>query len=458
MRLAFFTPLNADRRGPWASAFSGLSDHNEELLASLAGLADVDVVVDGYQPANAWIRDRFRVLNPEEFLRCHGQYTAAIYHVANSFPQHSFMVPSMRKVPGIMVLHDCCLQHLALGLTLRRGDFRGLRRILQETYGSEPHGGNATLLAAKLMLGMGDPGSMLFARPFVEMSRGVIVYNEFARQCVLRLSPQKMVRVIPLGVPAAADTPNAGILRQRYGFEPGHFIVASTNSLSHTKRLNLSMEAVAALRDRFPRLRLLIVGGGSIGADADRLIRKFQLDNAVKSTGWVSSEDYRGLLNMSDVVVDLRYPSGAETAGSLARAFAAGKPAIVSAQGSFLDLPGEACFKIPVGEGEGPELQRALTALIEDTPTRERMGAAAREFARTNLTLEGAARQCVEFVREVCTADASASDGYFGEPAASAAERLLVAGAYKLGRAGYFYKHYGMAQTLRRLREETGKK
>jgi len=451
MRLAFFSPLNADRSGPWVSAFSGLSDHNEELLASLAGLVDVDVVVDGYQPANAWIRDRFKVLNPEEFLRCRERYTAAIYHVANSYPQHSFMVPCMRKAPGIMVLHDCCLQHLALGLTLRQGDFRGLRRILHETYGN-----NSTLLATKLLLGLGDPGSLLFARPFVEMSKGVIVYNEFARQCVLRLSPRKMVRAIPLGVPAMAETPALEPLRRRYGFQPEHFIVASMNSLSHTKRLNLSLEAVAALRERFPQLRLLIVGGGSIGADAGRMIRQFHLESVVTQPGWVSSEDYRGLLNLSDVVVDLRYPSGAETAGSLARAFAAGKPAIVSAHGSFLELPDEACIKIPVGPEEGPMLRHAIAALIEDTSARERMGAAAREFARSTLTLEGAARGCVEFVREVCAAEVAAPDGYFGEPAGSAAERFVVSGLYRLGRAGYFYRHYGMAQTLRRLREETG--
>lgn len=453
MRLAFFSPLNADKSGPWASTFTGLQDHNEELLASLGEIATVDLVVDGYQPSTPWIRERFRVLGPEDFLKCHAQYTAAIYHIANNFHMHRYMIPCMRKVPGILVLHDCCLEYLALGLTLRQGDFRTLRRIIQETYGDE-----ATGLATKLLLGGGNPGSLVFAKPFIEMSKGVIVYNEFARQCVAGLSPRKMVRTIPLGVPVPADVPGVGALRERYGFAPDHFIVASANSLSHTKRLNLVLEAVAAVRERYPQIRLLIVGGGSPGAEARALIQKLQLEAVIKETGYVSNEDYRNLVHLSDVAVDMRYPSGGETSASLSRAFALGKPAIVSAQGSFQNLPDGVCLKIPVGEGEVQRLENALAMLIEDSAVKLRMGEAALEFARNTLSLENAARQCVEFVREVCASETSVASDYFGDTGASAVERLAVAGLYNFCRAAYFFRHHGLAPTWRRMQEETGLK
>jgi glycosyltransferase involved in cell wall biosynthesis len=228
----------------------------------LARFATVDLVVDGYQLSTPRIRDRFRVLNPEDFLKCHAQYTAAIYHIANDFHVHAYMIPCMRKVPGIMVLHDCCLEYPALGLTLRQGDFRSLRRILRETYGND-----TTALATKLLL----------------------------------------------------DVPAAGPLRRRYGFEPDHFIVASANSLSHTKRLNLVLEAVAGVREHFPQIRLLIIGGGSPGAEARALIGKLQLDPVIRETGYVSNEDYRNLVNLSDVAVDLRYPSGGDVGEPVAR-------------------------------------------------------------------------------------------------------------------------------------------
>jgi hypothetical protein len=178
----------------------------------------------------------------------------------------------------------------------------------------------------------------------------------------------------------------------------------------------------------------------------------------IKETGWVSNEDYRNLVSLSDVAVDLRYPSGGETSASLSRAFALGKPAIVSAQGSFQNLPDDVCLKIPVGEGEVQLLEKALSGLIEDSAVKLRMGDAALEFARNTLSLENAARHCVEFVREVCASGASVSDSYFGETQASAAERFVVAGLFKFCRAAYFFRHHGLAPTWRRLREESGSK
>jgi hypothetical protein len=110
----------------------------------------------------------------------------------------------------------------------------------------------------------------------------------------------------------------------------------------------------------------------------------------------------------------------------------------VSAQGSFQNLPDEVCLKIPVGEGEVQLLEKALIMLIEDSAAKVRMGDAALEFARNTLSLENAARQCVEFVREVCASETLVSDDYFGDNGASVAERFVVALVYNFCRAAYF--------------------
>ncbi len=51
MRLAYFSPLNPQP--------SGISDYSEELLPYLAAQAEITLFVDGFEPTNRAIRDRF---------------------------------------------------------------------------------------------------------------------------------------------------------------------------------------------------------------------------------------------------------------------------------------------------------------------------------------------------------------------------------------------------------------
>src|SRR6185436_3798666 len=110
-----------------------------------------------------------------------------------------------------------------------------------------------------------------------------------------------------------------------------------------------------------------IVGGGNLGDDARRMIRRFGLQDCVIHTGWVSSKDYRGLIALARIILDLRYPSGAETSASLTRAMAVGRPLIVSAQGSFLELPDNCSIKIPVDAGEVDRVCQAVLRLASDS-------------------------------------------------------------------------------------------
>jgi NmrA-like family/Glycosyl transferases group 1 len=180
------------------------------------------------------------------------------------------------------------------------------------------------------------------------------------------------------------------------------------------------------------------------------------LSDRVTVTGWVPREEYHNFLRLSDAVVDLRYHAGAETAGSLARALAAGKPAIVSAAGSFLELSDEYCFKIPSGADEIGALEHAIKSLLDDD-TRQRMGAAAREFARRHLRLERMARSFVEFADELTMSPAptlGAWDPFRAPP--STIQRFFVSSLFQLSRIRDLYEHHGLSDTTRRLTEELG--
>jgi glycosyltransferase involved in cell wall biosynthesis len=464
-RIAFFTPLNPLR--------TGISDHSAELLPFLAerfGAATrIDVVIDeAYEPSDGAIARRFEIVRASAFLRRAGDYDLAIYQLGNNLDHHAYMVEPMRVAPGVLVLQDYCLQYLALGLTLGRGDLESLRAMLRPE-----HGAGADRLARGLLLGLEDADAVTFARPFIENSRAVIVHSRYCLDVVRRDHPAALVREIIMGVtpidPRPEGAASAEALREKHGFAADDFVLASVSTLSAKKRLHLVLGALRRLRGEMPTLRFLVVGGGAIGAKVRAMIRRDGLEDVVRQTGWVPAETYRDLIRLSDVVVDLRRTTGVETPNSLLRAMGAAKPAIVIGEGPFLEIPEEACIRIEppraetehAGAGEDPEpLARAIAALARDHERRRRMGAAAGAYVRRDLSLARTAEGYAELLDELARAGprpVSAGDAWSARPPSPARARLVKA-AYRVCRLGYLYRSYGLRDTLRRLRGEVARR
>jgi glycosyltransferase involved in cell wall biosynthesis len=438
LRIAFFSPFNPQK--------TGVSDYSEELLPYLGDKADVDLVA-GTQPlSNAELAGRFKVLTAEEFLANRDRYDMSVYQVANSFYQHAYMIPCMQACPGIVVLHDYYLHHLVLGLTLLQGDFPALLRILRPVYGP-----GARSLAWRLLLSLADPYQVSLTGPLTDMARAVVTHSQIARDLVLADRPAKLVRVIPMGMPAI-DTDRRAALRQKHGIAEDEFVLASVSTLSYTKRIEVVLAAVQELVDRYRGLRLWILGGGRLGDRARRTMAGPALAGRIRLTGWTPAETYEELLVAADAVVDLRYPSGAETSASLLRALAAGKPAIVSAQGSFQELPGAFTRKITVGPGEREQLSATIAEWIENRSARDAMSRAALQYARTHMRLEQAADAYLELVREVKAQPVAPAAAGPLRSQAGAGQRLAWGSLYRAFRAGYLLRTYGWPVALQRLR------
>ena len=438
MRVAFFSPLNPER--------SGISDYSEELLPYLGDLAEVDLVTGPYTPENPVIAQRFRTIGVAGFLENHKRYDAVFYQIGNSYPFHGYMLPCMRAVPGITVLHDYSLSYLVLGATLEQGQYGALRRSLELRYGDR-----AATAARRLLLSLDDPYEWSLAAPVIGMSKAIIAHNRYALDLLRREYPATSCKLILHGIAIRPEGGAPAGLRAQFGLRDDDLVVASVTRIAYNKRLDVVLQGVRRLGGEFPRVKLLIVGPGVLGDPLRRAIRDLGLEDTVVQTGWVPWDTYRDLMRASDIVVALRYPTAGETSGSALRAMEAGRPLIVNAHGPFLDFPDAGCLKVPVGDTEA--FCGALHKLASDPGLRRRMGSAGRQYVVDNLQLSDAARDYLEFAAEIATRPATHVDGWFPPSPGSRTSRVAIAALYKSFRFRYVYRHYGMAGVLSKIRQ-----
>ncbi|TMB46918.1 MAG: glycosyltransferase family 4 protein, partial [Chloroflexi bacterium] len=123
-------------------------------------------------------------------------------------------------------------------------------------------------------------------------------------------------------VPNGIDTPDLHALPIR---APAPSVVY-LGRLVAQKRLELLLEAVAEIGERWPSLRVTIVGDGPERPRLERLAAQLKLEQRVRFTGWVSNEERSRLLGAAWLLVT---PSAAEGWGlAVIEANAMGRPAL----------------------------------------------------------------------------------------------------------------------------------
>jgi len=130
------------------------------------------------------------------------------------------------------------------------------------------------------------------------------------------------------------------------------------------------------------------------------LIRELGLEDVVRIMGHVPIESFTKLLAATDYCINLRRPTAGETSGSFLRALALGKPTLVSEIGSFLELPDEVSFKIPVDEKEVEWLYEYMKTLLEDPKLARAVGECGRAYVERECLWPRVAGLYVEFLEE----------------------------------------------------------
>ncbi len=390
MKFAYFSCLSPLK--------SGISDYSEkELLPYLSKYADIDIYIDnGYTPSNKDIINKFNIFNYKKITDKIDQYDAIIYHMGNN-PFHIYMYETLMKYDGIVVYHDIFLHGLIWNMTIGKGNKSRYIEEFKYCYGDR-----GRLIAEDAMKSGSYPE---FERPLLkrmlDKSSGIIVHSTFGKNIILEEKKDINIVKINQAVTVHKDL-DKEIIRKKLGIDNDAIIVVTFGYIYPHKRIHKAITAFARFNKKFPDSKYFLVGERSCDCtDLDRYVEKLGIRKSVIFTGFIPFERATEYIAMSDICINLRYPTAGETSSGTLRVLSMGKPVIISNVGWFSELPDSCCVKVDIDKYEEETIFESLNIFASDKELRTKMGENAREYILKECDPDKVAREYYNFINNI---------------------------------------------------------
>jgi glycosyltransferase involved in cell wall biosynthesis len=367
-RVGLRRPASSGRRTNGRLAFVG------PMPPAATGIAMYDrAVMDGLRRTGFLERHRTDVIWPVRSR--HGRTVAvhdlAIYQLGNNAGFHRQIYRLALTTPGLVVLHDLALDGLVLALAAE-GDPAALAAAREAT--------RMRSAVTDPEVAIHEPLRSVWCASVARASRGIVVHSAFCKRYLESVGVRTPIFTVPHPVVEEEASmrgaePRARELRAVLEAAGARTIVVAPGDVNEAKCLPALVEAIANLPHD---VHAAIVGRRIPGTDIAADIAAHGVGDRITVHHDVSEDDFRAWLVAADVAVDLRFPHRGEVSGSLAMAMVAGVSTIVSATGTYLDIPQELVVRVAPGPADPTELAARILELRDDPQHRARVGAAAR--------------------------------------------------------------------------------
>jgi len=374
MRLNWFTPLPPAR--------TDIARFSTALLPALRARTEVSLWTDQAHWEDK-LETKCRIVHfaPEKvsWPELHGS-DLSIYNIGNNHDFHSGIWQLSQQMPGIVILHDLCLQHLFGGYYLRVRKDRNTYIWQMARY----YGEAGRRIAQSFAAGACSTESLAISYPLtslaLEGALGVVVHTRAAFETVTRMS-HRPVLYAPLPYqPSSTQTRGRWDELRRQHPRPHKIVVFGY--LGPNRRLDSILRALSELPEK-RHFRLCIYGPIWDPENVRRLIRGYSLNAMVEVHGYV--EDLDREIADAAVALNLRYPTMGEASGSQLRLWDHAIPTMVTKTGWYDSLPGDAVlFVRPDSEVE--DIRAGLQSLLSDPAALSRLGEKGRHILDTEHT------------------------------------------------------------------------
>jgi glycosyltransferase involved in cell wall biosynthesis len=387
---------------------TGIADYGIEVADVLAGRFEIEWVADpNGSRADPAVARRFRVLTADEVDRRHQAepFDLFVYQLGNNW-FHTYMLPLLRRHPGLVVSHDIFLHGLFR--------FSHAGGVWPGSFVEELEYNGDDEIAYWLNTRTGHPEVLSQMSPMhrrvLEGVPAVITHSGWGWQR-LRRATDAPVHIVPL-LAASRPVGTRAEERRRLGLSRDQFVVATLGHVGIPKRVLSIVRALAALPDDIRDRTLVLLVGPAHPHDRYLVLDlagKLGVADRITFVGKVPLDDLTAYAIAADVCVQFRYPSNGETSAGLTRALAAGAACITSDTATMAELPNTVCWKVRTPVLEVPDLSAALTRLARNPSLADRLGRGAKRYmAQTHgpaAVAAGYAAVIEETIRRLAAAD-----------------------------------------------------
>jgi len=374
-KLAFLSPLIPQK--------SGISDYSAELLPELARHYEIDIISDFSGITDKWVLANGPVKSISWFKENFSKFDRVLYHFGNS-EFHSHMFDLLENYPGVVVLHDFFLSGIVAYMEVNGGNSNGWAQALLNGHGWS---------AVKARFTVNDTAEVVYSYPsnieVLQNSLGILVHSESSKLLAIKwfgVDAVKNWNVVPLlrTPPFVASKASARI---SLDLKEKQLVICSFGALGRTK-LNQELFDCWLNSELFKDLSCILVFVGEVasglyGENLVESIKRSNVGDRVRITGWTDAATYRMWLEAADVGVQLRTLSRGETSAAVLDCMNFGIATIVNANGAMSELPSTAVVIIP-DAFSSKELISALNFIGRDKAQRKNIGHQAKNWTKTN--------------------------------------------------------------------------
>jgi D-inositol-3-phosphate glycosyltransferase len=237
-------------------------------------------------------------------------------------------------------------------------------------------------------------------------TEGLVVINERSRQKAISRNgfAPGAVQVIEPGIDLERFAPRRTISEDKnaFGIKPGSFVVGVVSRIRDSRRLDISLKALADLAQACPQLQLLLVGRGRDGAVeqvVEKPAREMGIRDRVVLAGYCEADRLVAAYRAMDVLVYARAGSD-ESCRTVREAMAAGLPVIAPAAGFLPELI-EDHVTGRLMASSGRDLSQILEELVMDGDKLRSMAHKALETAGRRFSPQLQAERTLSFYRKI---------------------------------------------------------
>ena len=274
---------------------------------------------------------------------------------------------------------------------------RMVKQLLGISYAVVAHG-------SEIIAGRRRPTRRRLMRHVLHHAERVITNSEFTRGLVMELGiGAERVAVVnpPIAPPLPPDDGALAALDARFDLTGKRVILTSARMVRRKGHAEV-IEAMAALRQRYPNLVYLVTGEGGCRPQLEALARRSAVADRVRFVGFVSAADYGLLHQRAEIYVSPSCQDGSDVEGfglSLAEAASYGKPVIAGRSGGVAEAMAANETGLPVTPGDGAAVVEALRRLLDNEHLRRAMGECGRRWVAQRLAIRRQGEQLKQILQ-----------------------------------------------------------